>query len=219
VSFLLAVAPLSLAVLGATLAVRYGAAWLLIAAVAVLVLGVAFYLITLARFALRELLTGHGDQWIAGGALAISALGCAKVIKAAHALGWLTSWHGFLTDAALVLWCLAMLWLIVLIGAEALRPRLGYDVRRWATVFPVGMYAACSFAAGQVTGITGIVTFARVWTWLAVTVSLFVFAGLARRSGRVLRAVLANGSTRHRAETGRPYHGSTHDRGSPQVRD
>jgi len=51
------------------------------------------------------------------------------------------------------------------------------------------MYAACSFALGQVTGITGITgitVLARVWTWLAVTVSLFVFAGLIRRSWQVL---------------------------------
>jgi hypothetical protein len=42
------------------------------------------------------------------------------------------------------------------------------------------MYAACSFAVGQVTGFTGIGVFARKWTWLAVTVSLFVLAGLIR---------------------------------------
>ena len=79
-----------------------------------------------------------------------------------------------------------MLWLGPLIAAEAPRPRLSYDVRRWATVFPLGMYAACSFAVSQVTGITGIGVFARVWTWLAVTVSLFVFAGLTRRSWHML---------------------------------
>jgi tellurite resistance protein TehA-like permease len=187
VSFLVAVAPLGLAVLGAILAVRYDAAWLLMAAIAALAVGLAFYLVTLARFAPRQLLIGHGDQWVAGGALAISALACAKIIQAAQARGWLTSWHEFLTVVALVLWCLAMLWLIALIVTEVLRPRLSYDVRRWATIFPLGMYAACSFAVGQVAGIAGFGTFAQVWTWLAVAVSLFVFAGLFRRSGHVLK--------------------------------
>jgi tellurite resistance protein TehA-like permease len=79
-----------------------------------------------------------------------------------------------------------MLWLGPLIAAEVLAPRPRYDVRRWATVFPLGMYAACSFAVGHSTGITGIGTFARVQTWLALAVSLFVFAGLIRRSWRVL---------------------------------
>lgn len=67
----------------------------------------------------------------------------------------------------------------------AVRPRLSSDVRRRATVFPLGLYAACSFAVRQITGITGIGVFTRVWTWLAVIV--FVFAGLIRRSWRVLR--------------------------------
>jgi tellurite resistance protein TehA-like permease len=186
VSFVLTVATQGLAVLGATLAARSHAAWLLIAALAALILGLAFYLVTVTRFAPRELLTGHGDQWVAGGALAISALACVKIIQAGDALGRLTSPHGFLTVVALVLWCLAMLWLGPLIAAEALRPRLSYDVRRWATVFPLGMYAACSFALSQITGITWISTFARVWTWLAVTVSLIVLAGLIRRSWHVL---------------------------------
>ena len=186
-SFLLTVATQGLAVLAATVAVRYGAAWLLVAAVAALILGLAFYIVTVTRFALRQLLTGHGDQWVAGGALAISALAFAKITKTDDALGRLTSLHGFLDAAALVLWCLAMLWLGPLIAAEALRPRLSYDVRRWATVFPLGMYAACSFAVGQVTGITGIGVFARAWTWLAITVSLFVLAGLIRCSWQVLR--------------------------------
>jgi len=186
VAFLLTAATESLAVLSATLAVRNGAAWLLIAASAALLLGLAFYIVTVARFALRQLLTGRGDQWVAGGALAISTLACVKITRADDALGWLTALHGFLDVAALVLWCLAMLWLGPLIAAEALRPRLSYDVQRWATVFPLGMYAACSFAVGQVTGITGIGVFARVWTWLAVTVSLFVLAGLIRRSWHVL---------------------------------
>jgi tellurite resistance protein TehA-like permease len=186
VSFLPTVATQGLAVLGATLAVRSGAAWLLNAALAALIVGLAFYIVTVTRFALLQLLTGHGDQWVAGGGLAISALACVKIIKAADALGRLTSLHEFLNVVALVLWCLAMLWLGPLVAAEALRPRLSYDVRRWATVFPLGMYAACTFAVGQVTGITGISAFARVWTWLAVTVSVFVFAGLIRRSWQVL---------------------------------
>jgi tellurite resistance protein TehA-like permease len=185
-SFLLTVATQGLAVLGATLAARNYATWLLIVAIAAAVLGLALYIVTVTRFAPRQLLTGHGDQWIAGGALAISALAFAKITKADDVLGRFASLHGFLDVSALVLWCLAMLWLGPLIAAEALRPRLSYDVRRWATVFPLGMYAACSFAVGQVTGITGIGIFARAWTWLAATVSLFVLVGLIRRSWHVL---------------------------------
>ena len=127
---MLGLAGVSWALLLTTLAARNGAAWLLIAASAALILGLTFYVVTVTRFA----------------------------------LGWLTWMRGFFDVAALVLWCLAMLWPGPLIAAEALRPRLSYDVQRWATVFPLGMYAACSFAVGQVTGITRIVVSARVWT-------------------------------------------------------
>ena len=49
------------------------------------------------------------------------------------------------------------------------------------------MYAACSFAVGQVTGVTGITGFAQVWTWIAFTVTLVVLAGLLRRARYVWR--------------------------------
>jgi tellurite resistance protein TehA-like permease len=122
---------------------------------------------------------------VAGGALAISVLACVKVIQAGDALGWLTSAQA-LTAVPLALWCIAMLWLGPLIATEALRPRLSYEVRRWGTVFPLGMYAACSFAVGQLTAITGISAFARGWTWLAVAAGLVVLAGLIRHSRPVL---------------------------------
>lgn len=185
-SFVLCVATEGLAVLGATLAITYRAGWLVSAAVPVLVLGLAFYVFTAARFDLRELFTGQGDHWVAGGALAISSLAAGKITEAAGALGQFSEQHQILTDSTLVLWCLAMVWLFPLVTGEVLRPRLSYDVGRWATVFPLGMYAACSFATGQVTGITGIADFGHVWTWVAFTVSLLALAGLFRHGWPVL---------------------------------
>jgi hypothetical protein len=63
-----------------------------------------------------------------------------------------------------------MLWLPILLVAEARWPRTTYDVGRWSTVFPVGMYAACSFVVGAVASAPAITDFARVWVWVAVTV-------------------------------------------------
>ena len=194
VSFVLVVATEGLAVLGATLAVSYRAGWLVSAAVAALVLGLAFYLFTAARFDWRDLITGHGDQWVAGGSLAISALAAGKITDAARALGQFSGLDSALSTGTLLLWCVAMAWLLPLIAAEILRPRLTYDVRRWATVFPLGMYAACSFATGQVTGISGITGFGQAWTWVAFTASLLALAGLFRRSWPVLHG-------RHRPAT------------------
>jgi hypothetical protein len=79
ISFVLGVGTDSVALLSASLAVAFRAGWLLDAAVLLLLLGLAFYGFTAARFDLRQLVDGCGDHWIAGGALAISAL-CAGVI-------------------------------------------------------------------------------------------------------------------------------------------
>jgi tellurite resistance protein TehA-like permease len=176
ISFVVGVATDGLALLSATLSVRYRADWLLRAAVFFLLLALCFYVFTAARFDLRELYHGRGDQWIAGGALAISSLCAGLITKGADALGQFRPQHQILVTGTLVLWCLAMAWLLPLIIGEAVRPRLGYDVRRWATVFPFGMYAACSFTVGQVTGITGITTFGQVWTWVAFALTLLVLA-------------------------------------------
>ncbi len=196
ISFVLSVATEGLAVLGATLAVSYRAGWLLTAAVPPLFLGLAFYAFTAARFDLRELVNGHGDHWVAGGALAISTLAAAKITEAGGVLRQFSDQHSALTTGTLVLWCLAMAWLAPLVTAEVVRPRLGYDVHRWATVFPLGMYAACSFATGQVTGITGITEFGRVWTWVAFTGSLLALAGLFGRGWSVLRSHYAGPTVR-----------------------
>ena len=100
-SFLLSVATEGLAVLGATLAVSYRAGWLASAAAAALVLGLACYVFAAARFDLRELLTGHGDHWVAWQAhSAISALAAGHVTQAAAA-GQFSGQHQALTTGCL----------------------------------------------------------------------------------------------------------------------
>jgi hypothetical protein len=83
-SFLVAVATQGVVVLSATLAARDGVGWLLVAAVVAWILGLSAYVVTLTRFDLRQLLTGRGDQWIAGGALAISALAGVPSVDVEH---------------------------------------------------------------------------------------------------------------------------------------
>jgi tellurite resistance protein TehA-like permease len=64
---------------------------------------------------------------------------------------------------------------------------LGYDVRRWSTVFPVGMYAACSFLVGAAADAPAITDFARVWVWVGVVVWVVVFAAKLRRGLELAR--------------------------------
>ena len=184
ISFVAGVATDGLALLSATLSAAYRAGWLLIAAVVFLLLALALYVFTAARFDLRQLLRGQGDHWVAGGALAISALSAGVITKAAAARGQFSHQHEVLSTGTLVLWCLAIAWLPALIGCEIISPRLSYDVRRWATVFPLGMYPACSFAVGRVAGVPGITRFGQIGTWVAVAATLLALAGLSRHIRR-----------------------------------
>jgi Voltage-dependent anion channel len=186
-SLVLTVSTESLAVLAATLAAAEHADWLLVIALAPFALGLCFYVFVIARFDMRQLGVGRGDHWITGGALAISTLAAGKITAGAKALAILGHGGGVLEVLSVGLWIVTMLWLPLLLLAEALRPRLRYDVRRWSTVFPVGMYAACSFVVGAVSATSGIVDFARVWVWVALAVWLAVFAAMLSRAPRLLR--------------------------------
>jgi Voltage-dependent anion channel len=156
-AFLLAVATQSPAVLAAGL----GPLWLTGAALAAALAGLVLYAAVLARFDPRTLVRGRGAHWVAGGALAIGTLAVARV---AQAEGWA---HGAGRVAVAALWLAAMAWFVPLVAAELRWPRLAPDPRRWATVFPLGMYAAMSFAVSGVTGWAAPLAFARVETWVA----------------------------------------------------
>jgi tellurite resistance protein TehA-like permease len=186
VSLLLAVAPESIAVLAATLATSEHARWLLIAALVPFGLGLGLYAFVISDFDLHQLTVARGDHWITGGALGISALAAARIAAAAKALG-LGGGRGVLEDIAIALWILTMLWLLVLLFAEVRWPRLRYDARRWSTVFPVGMYAACSFAVGALAHMGAITSFARVWVWIALASWAIVFLATIGSTFEVLR--------------------------------
>ncbi len=180
-SLVLTVSTESLAVFAAALSVREHSQWLLFAALAPFALGLVFYVFVISRFDLRQLGLGHGDHWVAGGALAISALAAGRITLAAKALGVLGSGGGGPRDLAAGLWVLTMLWLPVLLLAEVLRPRLRYELRRWLTVFPFGMYAACSFVVGTAIHAGAATSFARVWVWVALAVWTAVFVAMISR--------------------------------------
>lgn len=188
VSLLLTVATESIAVLMATLARTEHADWLVYAALVPFVLGLVFYALIITRFDIHQLWLGRGDHWITGGALAISALAAGQITIAVRALALLGRGDGALKDVTVLLWVLTVLWLPVLLLEEATHPRLQYDVRRWATVFPVGMYAACSFVVGRAVGVPTITSLARVWIWAAVALWLIVFAAMVARGPRVAAA-------------------------------
>ncbi|MFJ7237168.1 tellurite resistance/C4-dicarboxylate transporter family protein [Streptomyces olivaceus] len=185
--FLGCVATEGLAVLGATLAAATSTAWLAHAALVPFWLGIVLYLIALFRFDLRQVARGRGDHWVAGGALAVSALAGAELL-AAPGTGmylWNADDQAVLHDLTVFLLALDLAWYAVLLAAEIAWPRLRYDVRRWSTVFPLGMTAAATLSAATVLDAPWLETPGRALLWIAVAGWLAVAAGavVAARAG------------------------------------
>ncbi|MFK0290682.1 hypothetical protein ACIQU6_09405 [Streptomyces sp. NPDC090442] len=179
--FLVCVATQGLAVLTAALSLAGAGDWLGAAGWVPFWLGLLLYVPALARFDLRQVGTGAGDQWVAGGALAISALAAAML---AAAPPWTGAAHHVLRTAALVLLALSLAWYVVLTAAELIRPRLRYDVRRWSTVFPLGMTAVAALATATVIAAPALHTLGRVLLWIGVGAWLLTAAGLLAGHGR-----------------------------------
>jgi tellurite resistance protein TehA-like permease len=139
----------------------------------------------MARFDWRELRRGRGDHWIAGGALAICALAAAQLALAQVALAGPDVLRRALADGSAALWGATICWVPILIAGEALHRRLAYDVRRWSTVFPLGMVAVCSFKTAAAVHAEAIRSFALAWTWVALAGWAAVAAGSL---GRLLAA-------------------------------
>jgi tellurite resistance protein TehA-like permease len=189
--FLSCVATEGLAVLGAALARAEGTVWLAHAALVFFWLGLALYVFALGCFDLRQVLEGHGDHWIPGGALAISALAGAKLIAVGSGgpYLWNSDDSSVLRTVTLALFVLDLCWYAVLALAELVRPRLRYDVRRWATVFPLGMTAVAGLSSAPAVDITWLRGLGEVLLWVAVAAWLAVAAGAVMDARAELRAL------------------------------
>ncbi|MFF4657111.1 tellurite resistance/C4-dicarboxylate transporter family protein [Streptomyces sp. NPDC001381] len=176
--FLCCVATQGLAVLAATLGRAEATTWPAYTALALFWLGLVLYVPMLVLFDWRQVAQGAGDQWVAGGALAISALAGARLITADRAeYLWNADDRGVLRVLTVGLLVLSLCWYGALLAAEVLWPRPRYDTRRWATVFPMGMTAVAMLAvarAVRVPGLRGpgeVLLWVAVGAWLAVAVA------------------------------------------------
>ncbi|MFF0199141.1 tellurite resistance/C4-dicarboxylate transporter family protein [Streptomyces sp. NPDC005017] len=197
--FLGCVATQGLAVLGATLAGAEEVAWLARAAMVLFWLGLVVYGFALARFDPRQVVRGAGDQWIAGGALAISALAGSKLIAAdsPRLYLWNQDDYDVLRSVTLTLLLLDVACYVVLLAAEAGWPRPGYDVRRWSTVFPMGMTAAAALSVSTALDVPWLKGPGQVLLWIAVAAWLAVAALAVAAARAELRGERA---PRHSAE-------------------
>ncbi|MCT4351985.1 tellurite resistance/C4-dicarboxylate transporter family protein [Streptomyces sp. Je 1-79] len=174
--FLICVATEALAVLGAALTPSAGD-WLARTALVFFLLGLLLYLAALLRFDFRQVVEGAGDQWVAGGAMAISALAGSKLLATGV---WTGVTHTSLRNTTVFLLSVDLVWYVVLVVGELLRPRLGYDVRRWATVFPMGMTATACLSTSAAAAIVWLDGFGEALLWIASAAWVVTLVGTIR---------------------------------------
>jgi tellurite resistance protein TehA-like permease len=186
-SLLVCVATEGLAVLAATQGAVTRNRLLVAAGFGACVLGLAFYAVVVARFDWRQLVVGAGDQWVVAGALAIASLAGAQLVAACARLGLLEGIQRPLRALDLAVWAAAVSGYALLLACELRWPRLRYDIRRWATVFPMGMTAAASFAVGRTEDLAALTVLGHVFLWPGLVAWAVVAACAARRRWRRLR--------------------------------
>lgn len=184
-SLLVCVAPQSLAVLAARLARGSGQRWELYAGAVAYVFGLLAYPLTVRRFDLRQITRGAGDQWVLAGALAITALAGSELWESATILGPTASTRvtQHLLAALIALTaCAAALVYLPLAAAEATHPRPTFDMRRWSTVFPLGMAALTSLQLATILHEHALAHLGTALAWVALAAWAIVAAGTLRHA-------------------------------------
>ena len=196
-SFLVCVATEGLAVLAATQGAVAGSRPAVDAGFAAFLLGLVLYAVVVARFDWRQLIVGAGYQWVVAGALAITSLAGAKLVLAGDRLGLAGSVRQPLRLLDLSVWAVAVIGYAVLLWCELRWPRWRYDVRRWATVFPMGMTAAASFAVAQAERLPALAVFGDILMWPGLAAWALTVVGAAGwlRGTRAARETKSSGSS------------------------
>jgi tellurite resistance protein TehA-like permease len=128
--------------------------------------------------------------WINMGALAITTLAGSRLILCAGQFGFLQDILPFLKGFTLFFWAFATWWipLLLILGAWrhfAQKIPLAYDPQFWGMVFPLGMYAACTFQLSKALGLPFLLLIPQYFVFLALGAWALVFTGMIQSIARL----------------------------------
>ncbi|ODS93868.1 MAG: C4-dicarboxylate ABC transporter [Comamonas sp. SCN 65-56] len=159
------------------------AMWLWSGVLYLWIMALIFYRFMFLRLAPQELVPSY---WINMGALAISTLAGALLIQQAPAVPWLEQILPFVKGVTLLYWAAGSWWIpvLVLLGVwrhGVRRYPLRYEPLYWGLVFPLGMYAACTWQMDRALAIHVLDGVAWVFLCAGLLAWLLTFAGLVQR--------------------------------------
>ncbi len=123
--------------------------------------------------------------WINMGAMAISTLSGSILIENAADAAFLETLLPFLKGFTIFFWATGTWWipilLILFVWRHVYRKfPLRYDPLYWGAVFPLGMYAACTFGMARAMNLDFLLPLARVFVYVALLAWATTFIGLIR---------------------------------------
>ena len=121
--------------------------------------------------------------WILMGAVAITTLAGATLLLHADEWDFLQSLTPFLKGFTLFFWSMATWWIPLLLVLGAWRHlykkvAFVYDPQYWGMVFPLGMYATCTFNLSKALELPFLMMIPRVFLFIAVATWMVTFCSM-----------------------------------------
>jgi tellurite resistance protein TehA-like permease len=165
------------------------ALWLCGGMLYIWMISLIFYRYTFFRFLPSDLMPPY---WINMGAMAISTLVGANLVKHAGMAPFMEGFVPFLKGFTVLFWATATWWIPMLFILALWRHgykkfKFAYNPLYWGAVFPLGMYTVATLRLSEAMRLPFLSTVSEVFIYFAVTAWLLTFAGLVGSLASFLR--------------------------------